>query len=152
MYRESIFGCIALTLAACGSAGQSANQPAAPDSGGIVYMMEQPADKELRTDVGGTIFKFTTVKDGGAAVPTELQYLGLAAEGRIKLRVLSPDPGANEIWRRRLRQEGYTPPASGTVDFEQDPAKPLLLEGFKLEILEAQASWIRYKITMPTGS
>lgn len=146
MFRESVLvGCVALTLAACSSTGQ----PAAPESGGEVVMIHQPADQEMRADVGGTILKVTTVKDQGSTIPLELQYLGLEG-GRIKLRILSTDRETNEGWRRRLQQEGYTTSTSGPVDFEQDPAKPFLMEGSEVEILEAQASWIRYKITMPT--
>lgn len=148
MYRRSILaGCVALTLVACGSAGQSV----APESGGEVHMMQQSSNKELRADVGGTIYKATTVKDQGSTITTELQYLGLAEEGRIKLRILSTDRETNESWRRRLQQEGYTTSTSGPVDFEQDPAKAFLLEGYEVEFLEAQASGLRYKITMQTG-
>jgi len=154
MYRESILvGCVALTLVACSSVDQqrTLKQPAAPESGGEVRMMEQSADTELRADVGGTILKVTTVRDQGPTTLMELQYLGLAEEGRIKLRVLSADPETNESWRRRLRQEGYTTSTSGTVDFEHDPAEAFLMEGFKVELIEAQASWIRYRIIGQTG-
>lgn len=114
-------------------------------------MMGQPADTELRADVGGTILKVTTVRDQGPTTLIELQYLGLAEEGRIKLRVLSADPETNESWRRRLQQEGYTTSTSGTVDFEHDPAEAFLMESFKVELIEAQASWIRYRIIGQTG-
>ncbi|HKV12001.1 MAG TPA: hypothetical protein VJ725_27905 [Thermoanaerobaculia bacterium] len=147
MFRESILaGCVALTLVACSSTGQ----PVAPETGGEVRMMQQGTDEEMRADVGGTILKVTTVKDQGSAIPMELQYLGLAEGGRIKLRILSTDRETNEGWRRRLQQEGYTTSTSGPVDFEQDPAKPFLMESYQVEILEVQASWVRYKITMST--
>ena len=149
MLRESVLvGCVALTLVACSSTGQ----PAAPETGGEVRMMQQSADEELRADVGGTILKITTAKDQGSTIPMELQYLGLAEGGRVKLRILSTDRETNESWRRRLHQEGYATSPSGPVDFEQDPSKPFLMEGFQVEILEAQASWLRYRIMMPTGS
>lgn len=154
MDRESILvGCVALTLVACGSVNQqqTLKQPAAPESGAEVRMMQQPADKELRADVGGTILKVTTAKDQGPTTSTELQYLGLAEEGRIKLRVLSADPETNESWRRRLRQEGYAPSASGAVDFEHNLAEAFLMEGFKVEFIEAQPSWIRYRIIGQAG-
>jgi hypothetical protein len=154
MYKESILaGCVALTLVACGSVNQqqTPNQPAAPESGGIVHLMQQPSDTELRADVGGTIFKVTTVRDQGPTTSMELQYLGLAEEGRIKLRVLSADPETNESWRRRLQQEGYATSASGAVDFEHDPAETFLLESFKVELIEAQPSWIQYRIIGQTG-
>ena len=154
MYKESILvGCVALTLVACGSVNQqqTPNQPAAPESGGIVHLMQQPADTELKADVGGTILKVTTVRDQEPTAFMELQYLGLAEEGRIKLRVLSADTETNESWRRRLRQEGYTTSASGAVDFEHNPAEAFVMEGFKIELIEAQASWIRYRIIGQAG-
>lgn len=58
-------------------------------------------------------------------------YLGLAENGRIKLRVLSTS-------------------ASDAVDVEQDPAEAFAMDAFQVEFIEAQSSWVRYRIT-PAG-
>jgi hypothetical protein len=135
MWRKSILvGCLTLILAACGSARQQQNleQPAAAESGGSVVQLEQPADTELRADVGGTILKVSKTQDGMGTVSKEIRYLGLAENGRIRLRVSSTD-------------------ASGAVEVEQDPAEAFPMDTFQVEFIEAQASWVRYRITMAGG-
>jgi hypothetical protein len=147
MSRKSILaGCLSLALTACGS-----GQPQSPESGGSVLMMEQAAATELKAEVGGTILKLEKTTDQGPSSSAELKYLGLAGDGRIKLRISSTDQETDETWRRCLTQAGYATSPSGPVEFEQDPAEAFALEGFEVELIEAQASWIRYRITSAAG-
>ena len=136
MWRKSILaGCLALALAACGSTRQQQNlePPAAAESGASVVQLEQPTDTELRADVGERILKVSKTQDGKGTISMEVKYLGLAEDGRIKLRVLSTD-------------------ASDAVDVEQDPAEVFPVDAFQVEFIEAQASWVRYRITPAGGS
>lgn len=147
MNRKSILvGCLGLTMAACGS-----TPPPPAEPGGSVVMMEQAAATELKAEVGGTILKLAKTADQGSSSFAELRYLGLAGEGRIKLRISSTDRETDEIWRRRLTQAGYATSPSGPVEFEQNPAEAFALEGFEVEFIEAQASWLRYRITSAGG-
>lgn len=147
MSRKSILaGCLGLVLAACGSA-----PPPPAESGGGVVMMEQAAATELKAEVGGTILKLTKTTDQGPSSSAELKYLGLAGEGRIKLQISSADQETDETWRRRLTQAGYATSPSGPVEFEQDPAEAFALEDFEVEFIEAQAAWLRYRITSAGG-
>jgi hypothetical protein len=135
MWRKSILvGCLALALAACGSTRQQQNSepPAATESGMTVVQLEQPANTELRADAGGTILKILKTQDGKGTVSTQLAYLGLAENGRIKLRVLSTD-------------------ASDAVVVEQDPAETFAVDAFQVEFIEAQSSLVRYRITAAGG-
>jgi len=136
MDRNSILGgFLCLFFVACGSTPppQKAETPRGP---AVVFVAEAD-EKELKAEVGGTILKVDKVPDavGGnhLTVTKELKYLGLTAGGRIKLRILSNDPAA-----------------SGPVDFEQDPAAAYTLDQLKVELIEAQASWVRYRIS-PVG-
>jgi hypothetical protein len=147
MSRESILvGCLGLALAACGSA-----PPPPAESGGDVVMMEQAAATELKAEVGGTILKLAKTTDQGPSSSAELKYLGLAGDGRIKLRISSADQETDETWRRRLAQAGYATSPAGPVEFEQDPAEAFALEGLEVEFIEAQAAWLRYRITSAGG-
>jgi ABC-type glycerol-3-phosphate transport system substrate-binding protein len=135
MWRKSILlGGLALALAACGSTRQqqTTEQPAATGSGMTVVQLEQPTDTELRADVGGTVLKISTTQDGKGTISTEVKYLGLAENGRIKLRVLSTD-------------------APDAVEVDQDPAEAFAVEAFQVEFIEAQSSWVRYRITSAGG-
>ena len=114
-------------------------------------MMQQAVEVELKTEVGGTILKLAKTTDGGSSSSAELKYLGLAGEGRIKLRISSTDQETDETWRRRLTQAGYATSPSGAVDFEQNPDENFAIEGFEVELLEAQASWLRYRIISAGG-
>ena len=154
MYRQSNFVyCLALTLVACGGIHQPqrVQQPAATEPSAYVVQLEQPSATELRADVGATMLKIAKMGDMRPTVSTELKYLGLADSGRIKLRVLSNDTDTNNNLRRRLGQEGYTNSTSDAVDFEQDQAEAFTIEGFKVEFIEAQVSWIRYRIDLAGG-
>jgi len=141
--KSILAGSLCLALAACAStpppqkAEKVETQPApAPHEPAVVFMAEQ-AGEELKAEVGGTILKVDKVPDavGGnhPSVTRELKYLGLTPGGRIKLRLLSNDPAA-----------------SGPVDVEQDPAVAYTLENLKVEFIEAQPSWVRYRIS-PAG-
>lgn len=135
MWRKSILvGCLALALAACGSTRQqqTLEQPAATESGMSVVQLEQTTDTELRADVGGRILKVSKTQDGKGTISTEVKYLGLAEDGRIKLRVLSTD-------------------APDAVEVEQDPAEAFPVDAFQVEFIEAQSSWVRYRITAAGG-
>jgi hypothetical protein len=134
MWRNSILvGSLALALAACGSTRQQPQQnsetPAATQSGMTVVQLEQPANTELRADAGGTILRISTTQDGKGTVSTEVEYLGLAENGRIKLRVRSTD-------------------APDAVEVEQDQAEAYAVDAFQIEFIEAQSSWVRYRITV----
>ena len=134
MWRNSILvGCLA--LAACGSTRQpqTLEPPAATESGMTVVQLEQPTDTELRADAGGTILKISKTQDGKGTVSTEVKYLGLAEDGRIKLRVLSTD-------------------APDAVEVEQNPTEAFPVDAFQVEFIEAQSSWVRYRITAAGGA
>jgi hypothetical protein len=145
---------VALVLAGCGSARQQqvVEAPAVSVSNGVSVFLTQSLNEELTAQAGETLFQLKRVDDGRRAVSTDLQYLGLADNGRIRLRVEAGGKKANEGWRRRLQQDGYTPAATGTVDFEQDPAETFTVEGFQIEFIEAQESAVRYRITSATAS
>ena len=113
--------------------------------------MEQAAATELKAEIGGTILKLAKTTDQGPSSAAELKYLGLAEDGRIKLRITSTDQATDETWRRRLTQAGYATSPSGAVDFEQNPAEAFTMEGLKVEFIEAQASWLRYRIISASG-
>jgi hypothetical protein len=151
MYRQSILiCCFALALAACGSTHhrQKVQQPAAAEPSAYVVQIEQPAATELRADVGATMLKVAKIADRRPTISTELKYLGLAEGGRIKLRVLSTDSDTNKNLRRRLGREGNTNSTPDAFDFEQNQAEAFTIEGFEVELIEAQASWIRYRINL----
>ena len=137
MARNSILvGSLCLTSVACGSTPPPQKVETPPAQ--TVTLLAQSEETELKAEVGGTILKVDTTQDAvGGSKPTvtkELKYLGLSAGGRIKLRIVSNDPAA-----------------PGPVDFEQDPATAYTLEKLKVEFIEAQASWVRYRIS-PAGS
>lgn len=142
--RSILMGWLGLILAACGSAPP----PPPAEPGRTVVMMEQSTETELKAEVGGTILKLARIEDQGSSSSAELKYLGLAGDGRIKLRISSADQESNEIWRRRLTQAGYTTSPSGAVDFEQNPSEAFAMEGYKVELIEAQDSWLRYRIVL----
>jgi hypothetical protein len=97
------------------------------------------------------MLKIAKTGDMRPTVSIELKYLGLAESGRIKLRALSNDTDMNNNLRQRLGREGYTNSTSDAVDFEQDQAEAFTIEGFKVEFIEAQVSWIRYRIDLAGG-
>ncbi len=136
MVKESVFiGALCLIVAACGSVHQQPQKVEAP-RGQTVTLMAEPEATELKAEVGGTILKVDKVSDaaGGnhASRTRELKYLGLTPDGHLKLRIVSDDSSA------------------GPVDFEQDPGAVYTLENMKVEFIEAQPSWVRYKIS-PAG-
>ncbi len=154
MYRQSSFVCcLALTLVACGGIHQPqrVQQPAATEPSTDVVQLEQPVATELRADVGATMLKIAKIGGTRPTVSTELKYLGLAESGRIKLRALSNDTDMKNNLRQRPGREGYTNSTSDAVDFEQDQAEVFIIEGFKVEFIEAQASWVRYRIDSAGG-
>jgi len=137
MDKNSILiGSLCLIVAACGSVHPQPQKVETP-RGQTVTLMAQSEETELKAEVGGTILKVDTTQDAvGGNKPTvtrELKYLGLTAGGRIKLRIVSNDPAA-----------------AGPVDVEQDPGATYTLEKLKVEFIEAQPSWVRYKIS-PAG-
>jgi|GEM_PF-6989512 len=142
--KSILAGSLCLALAACAStpppqkAEKVETQPAPAAHEPAVVLMAEQAGEELKAEVGGTILKVDKVPDavGGnhPSVTQELKYFGLTATGRIKLQILSNDPAA-----------------SGPVDFEQDPAAAYTLENLKVEFIEAQPSWVRYRISPAAG-
>jgi hypothetical protein len=138
MVKNSILiGSLCLLVAACGSVHQQPQKVETPRAQ-TVTMMAQSDATELKAEVGGTILKIDTTQDAvGGNKPTvtkELKYLGLTPGGRIKLRILSNAPAA-----------------AGPVDFEQDPGAVYTLEKLKVEFIEAQPSWVRYRISTAGG-
>ena len=144
--------CLTVTLFGCGTINQH-------------QKLEQPTAAELRAYVGGTILKIEKTEDlpnafGGKDIwggqrpkgSIELKYLGLAQDGRVKLRVVSTDVETNENWRRRLRREGYATSTSDAIDFEHDPAEAFTIESFQVEFIESQASSVRYRIRKAEGA
>ena len=139
MSKNSILvSSLCLALAACGGARQAPQTKVETAPGQTVTLMAQPEGTELKAEVGGTILKIEKVPDavGGnnQTRTTVLKYIGLTPGGWIKLRVVSTGPGA-----------------AGPVDLDQDPAASYTLENMKVEFIEAQPSWVRYKISPADG-
>lgn len=151
MKRRSVLASslVALALAGCGSApqGQAPEQSVVEVADGVVVYLTQSLNEELQAQAGESLFQLKRVVNGRTADSVDLQYLGLADDGRVRLRVEAGGRNAGEDWRRRLRDEGYTPSASGPVEFEHPSSETFMVEGFQIELLEAQASWVRYRIT-----
>ncbi len=152
--RSMLMVLVVLVLAGCGSARQqqAVEQPAVSVSDGVSVFLTQSLNTELTAQAGETLFQLKRMENGRQAASTDLQYLGLADDGRIRLRVEADGKKATESWRSRLRQEGYAPAASGPVDFEQAPAETFMVDGFQIEFIKAQASWVRYRITNAAAS
>jgi hypothetical protein len=119
----------------------------------------QPLDQILRSYVGGTILEIEKEESlpnafGGADIyggrrPTGsigLKYLGLADDGRIRLRVLTTDVETNENWRRRLGREGYATSSTDAIDFEHDSDQPFEMEGYVVDFIAAESSSITYRV------
>ncbi len=135
MNRNSILiSSLCLALAACGVARQPPPAKVETPSAHTVTIVTPAEETELKVEVGGTLLKIEKVPDavGGnnQTRTTTLQYIGLTPGSWIKLRILSTGPGA-----------------AGPVDINQDPAATYTLENVKVEFIEAQPSWVRYKLS-----
>lgn len=132
--RSFLVGSLCLALAACGGARQAPQTKVETPPANTVTLVTPSLDTELKADAGGTLLKIEKVPDalGGnnQTRTTTLQYMGLTPGGWIKLRIVSSGPGA-----------------AGPVDLSQDPAAAYTLEKIKVEFIEAQPSWVRYKLS-----